>query len=321
MKRTNFMTLILLGTLLSSIAFGQDYLSNETLIASDRSLLESSLKFSSARQDSFEFKYEKSPGRAFLLSGLIPGLGQIYSSTSGIKWDSKKPILDPLWLTPFARAEDFKWKPYVTGIAFMTVEAASWIVYFNRKNKGEDLEKAYKKYADENWTLSQLYQNSLINQKTGLSGSHNIYLEYDNTEYEGNTVYLDTALVGWESYILSGDIQPIRTRDYYENIGKYDQFSGGWNDFLNFNSDPDTVYMSDLRDSYLNQRKDSNDALKMATNFATVIMFNHLISAFHAQIAAKNYSSEAERVSWHVGIVTDVRQKNPFRGLSLSVAF
>jgi hypothetical protein len=116
-------------------------------------------------------------------------------------------------------------------------------------------------------------------------------------------------------------MQPVRTRDYYENIGKYDQFAGGWNDFLNFNSDPDTVYMSDLRNNYLNQRKDSNDALKMATNFATAIMFNHIISAFHAQVAAKNYSPEAEKVSWQVGLITDIRQKNPFRGVSLSVVF
>jgi hypothetical protein len=62
------MVLILLGMLLSSIAFGQVYLSNETLITSDRSMLESSLKFSPVGQDSFEFEYEKSPGKAFLLS-------------------------------------------------------------------------------------------------------------------------------------------------------------------------------------------------------------------------------------------------------------
>jgi len=291
MKKTIIKTVLLLGFLLPALVFGQMYLASETLTTSDRAMLESGLKFNSAPQDSFEFEYEKSPGKAFLLSALVPGAGEYYA---GAKWRA---------------------------LTFAGVEVFSWIMYFNRKGKGEDLEKEYKKYADENWTLKNLYMNGMNSEKTGLSGSHYIYLEYDDVEYEGNATYLDTAFVGWESYVLNGDMQPVRTRDYYENIGKYDQFAGGWNDFLNFNSDPDTVYMSDLRNNYLNQRKDSNDALKMATNFATAIMFNHIISAFHAQVAAKNYSPEAEKVSWQVGLITDIRQKNPFRGVSLSVAF
>jgi len=300
MKGYNLKALILLAMLLPSLAFGQLHLANEILINSDRSMLESGLKFNAVATDSFEFDYEKSPGRAFLLSAIVPGAGELYA---GAKWRA---------------------------LAFASVEVFSWIMYFNRKNKGEELEQDYMDYADEYWKLSQLYQNGLEYPMVGLTrqqgenfGSHSIYLEYNGMEYEGNTEYLDTALVGWESYILSGAMQPVRTRDYYENIGKYDQFAGGWDDFTDFNSPSDSVvFMSDLRDSYLTQRKESNDALKMATNFATVIMFNHLISAFHAQIAAKNYTSdEADKVSWHVGLITDVRYKNPFRGVSLSVAF
>jgi len=301
MKRTNLKTAILLAILLPSLAFAQLHLANETLINSDRSILESSLKFNAMAMDSFEFDYEKSPGRAFLMSAIVPGAGELYA---GAKWRA---------------------------LAFASMEVFSWLMYFNRKNKGEDLEQGYKAYADEYWTLSRLYENgNNWGKLTGLTGqhgesfgSHSLYLEYDGTEYEGNAMSLDTALVGWESFVLSGELQPVRTRDYYENIGKYDQFSGGWDDFTDFNVISDSVVtVSDLRDNYLTQRKESNDALKMATNFATVIMFNHLISAFHAQIAAKNYSSEeANKVSWYMGLVTDVRFKNPIRGLSLSIAF
>jgi len=301
MKRTNFKAVIFLAMLLPSLTFAQLHLANETLINSDRSILESSMKFNAMASDSFDFDYEKSPGRAFLMSAILPGAGEFYA---GAKWRA---------------------------LAFASVEVFSWLMYFNRKNKGDQLETDYIAYADDYWKLSQLYQNGASGyQMTGLTGqhgdsfgSHSIYLEYEDGEYEGNAMYLDTALVGWESFILSGELQPVRTRDYYENIGKYDQFSGGWDDFTNFNSVSDSVVsMSDLRDNYLTQRKESNDALKMATNFATVIMFNHLISAFHAQIAAKNYSSEeADRVSWNMGLVTDIRFKNPVRGLSLSIAF
>jgi hypothetical protein len=299
MRGVKIGTLILLGVLVPSLACGQIYMANKVLINSDRSLLEGSLKYQQAEADSFVFDYEKSPGRAFLLSAVLPGAGELYA---GAKWRA---------------------------LAFVGVEAFSWLMYFNRKNRGDDLETKYIEFADANWTLADLYQNGMDNEKVGLSaqhgsnfGSHPIYLEYEGAEYLGNTDSLDQYLPGWDGYLLSGDIQPIRTRDYYENIGKYDQFAGGWVDFLDFNSDPDTVYLSDVRDDYLTQRKNSNDALKMATNFATVIMFNHLISAFHAQIAAKNYTSEeADKVSWHVGLITDVRRRNPIRGLQLSVAF
>ncbi|MBU0710529.1 hypothetical protein KKA87_01210 [bacterium] len=300
MKRTNLKAVILLAMLLPSLAFAQLHLANETLINSDRSILESSLKFNAMATDSFEFDYEKSPGRAFLMSAILPGAGELYA---GAKWRA---------------------------LAFAGVEVFSWLMYFNRKNKGEDLEQGYMAHADDYWKLSQLYQNGASGyQLTGLSGqhgenfgSHSLYLEYNGVEYIGHA---DSLPFGWENDILNEDvIQPVRTRDFYENIGKYDQFAGGWNDFTLFNKNPSdsVVSMSDLRDSYLTQRKESNDALKMATNFATVIMFNHLISAFHAQIAAKNYSSEeADKVSWYMGLVTDVRFKNPIRGLSLSIAF
>lgn len=294
MKKKKYKTLLLLAVLLPSLAFGQLHLANETLIKSDRSLLESQLKFSPMAADSFEFDYEKSPGLAFLLSAVLPGAGELYA---GAKWRA---------------------------LAFASVEVFSWVMYFNKKNKGEDLENKYIAFADNHWTLYGLWlNNSMGYTMTGLDGSHSIYLEYNGEMYEGKPSYLDSVLVGWESYISSGDMQPVRTRDYYENIGKYDQFAGGWDDFTEYNSVSDSVItVSRHRDRYLTQRKQSNDALKMATNFATVIMFNHLISAFHAQIAAKNYTSEeADRVSWHVGLVTDVRYRNPVRGVSLSVAF
>ncbi len=294
MKVKVFETLLLLAILLPSLVFGQLHLANETLIRSDRSLLESQLKFSPMQGDSFEFDYEKSPGRAFLLSAILPGAGELYA---GAKWRA---------------------------VAFASVEVFSWLMYFNKKNRGEDLEEQYIAYADNHWTLYDLWFNNTAGYTlTGLEGSHSIYLAYDGQQYEGKPQRLDSVLVGWESYIASGEMEPVRTRDFYENIGKYDQFAGGWDDFTEYNSVSDSIItVSRHRDRYLTQRKQSNDALKMATNFATVIMFNHLISAFHAQIAAKNYTSEeADRVSWHVGLVTDVRYRNPVRGVSLSVAF
>lgn len=298
--RKILLTLIITGILIPVASSGQLYLANEALLNSDRSMLESSLKFNAVSGDSFEFSYEKSPGKAFLLSAILPGAGEFYA---GAKWRA---------------------------LAFSSVEVFSWIMYFSNKNTGDDLENKYMKYADQHWDLIDWFELSPTNEKCGPGLTHHIFLTYKvgDTEQEfmvdGNFNYDSLKAV---AVTEGGVIEPVKTRDYYENIGKYHQFACGWDDYYDthFRSGSlvsDTVYISPERKHYLRQRKDSNDALKMATNFATVIMFNHLFSAFHAQIAAKHYTSEAEKeVSWQVGLLTDIRYKNPIRGVSLSLAF
>ena len=299
MKRKILLMSILIGMLLPAAAYGQLHLANEALLNSDRSLLESNLKFNAVPEDSFEFSYEKSPGKAFLLSAIFPGTGEFYAHA--------------------------RWR----ALAFGSVEIFSWLMYFSNKSKGNDLEKKYMQYADTHWDFDDWMENSgLIEQFCGPQHTHPLFITYkkDGSEQEFMT---DKDFYGVYNSLLTdgGLIEPVKTRDFYENIGKYDQFACGWYDFIETQTKDGvfvdtTIYMNPARNHYLHQRKDSNDALKMATNFATVIMFNHLISAFHAQIAAKQYSSEPKQeVSWHVGLLTDIRYKNPIRGISFSLAF
>ena len=302
MKRKLFLMSILIGMLLPAAAYSQLYLANEALLNSDRSLLENSFKFNAVPEDSFEFSYEKSPGKAFLLSAIFPGAGEFYAHA--------------------------RWR----ALAFGSVEIFSWLMYLSSKNKGNDLETKYMRYADTHWDFDEWMKYSGSNELCGPEHTHPLFITYkkDGSEQEFMTdkdfrgVY--DSLKGVIE-IEGGIISPVKTRDFYENIGKYHQFACGWDDYyethtINGVTVSDTVYMSPDRNHYLHQRKDSNDALKMATNFATVIMFNHLISAFHAQIAAKQYTSEPKQeVSWHVGLLTDIRYKNPIRGISFSLAF
>jgi len=281
------------------MGFGQSYF-DEPATVTERDRLVYNMRYAQTEADTFIFNYEKSPGLAFFLSAVVPGAGEFYA---GAKYRAA---------------------------AFFSVEVVSWVGYFNRKNNGEKLERKYMKWADTYWDAWRWYENGLSTEYFGLSdssrgfGSHTIYLEYDGEEYKADVSYLDRELPGWQTYLQNGTLKPIKTRDYYENIGKYDQFASGWDDFDQIVSAVDSLNIptSPLRKNYLNQRYDSNQSLKMATNFATVIMFNHLISAFHAQIAAKNYRPpEQKDVSWHIGLVTDCTYKMPVRGLTFSLAF
>ncbi len=284
------------------LLYGQ-WLNGDKSNISERDQAVYNLKYAQTEPDTFEFSYEKSPGLAFLLSAAVPGAGEFYA---GAKYRAA---------------------------AFFSVEIISWIVYFNRKDAGAKLETKYKKWADSHWNAYDWYLNGLNLPYVGIpdstdDASHLIYFEYNGQEYPSNVDYLNEHLPGWESYLAADTVlTPIRTRDYYENIGKYDQFASGWADFSSSLIAGDStasvkVANSKYRANYLNQRYESNQALKMATNFATVIMFNHLLSAFHAQIAAKQYhGTEKKDLTWNVGLVTDYTYKMPIRGVNLSFAF
>ena len=300
MKPRLLLIALLVSLLVPVFTNGQQLLNNQSTV-SERDRLIYSLKYAQTEPDTFEFNYQKSPGLAFAMSAVLPGSGEFYA---GAKYRAA---------------------------AFIGVEIVSWIVYFNRRNTGQKIEDDYIKWANSHWSAYNWWANSLpypgivgLSDSSENFGSHLIYFEYEGKEYKAEKTYLNNNLPGWDSYLLNGDLIPVKTRDYYENIGKYDQFASGWDDFdeITANIDTSNVKNSPHRSKYVYKRYDSNQALKMATNFATVIMFNHLISAFHAQIVAKQYRSPEEKdFSWQVGLVTEYTQKNPIRGMTLSLAF
>ncbi|MFA4908006.1 MAG: hypothetical protein WC602_07055 [archaeon] len=300
MKIKTLTAVILLGILIPALAMGQGIWQRPSAVpSSGSSALLSNLKFAQTETDTFVFNYEKSPGLAFVLSAVLPGAGEFYA---GAKWRAA---------------------------AFFGVEAFCWSMYFNRQSTGKDIEKQYKKYADDNWNLFRWFDNcqngsELEQDYFGLGGSHNIRVYYNGTEYIVNDS-LSLKVPEYWFLAKTGEMTPVKDRDYYENIGKYDQFGNGWKDYdisLIDTTLENPLKTSAKREKYLTQRYNSNQALKMATNFATAIMFNHLFSAFHAQIAAKHYRSEGKNdVSWNMGFVADVTYRQPIRGLMLMVNF
>ncbi len=299
---SRILTLIVLTVaLILSLAGAQELPANQDQNSVLRGQFINQLKYGESDEGvDTTFQYIKSPGRAFLFSAVVPGTGQLYA---GAKWRA---------------------------LIYAGIEAAGWGLWYGSKSRGLRLEGDFEDYADTHWNIQE-WANNLWNTMSGPSGyhsknfgSHHIYVEYNEQEYMAQADTLNKYVPGWVSLMASGsdDITPIKTRDFYENIGKYDQFAGGWDDFgvKNNGTEPDTLYMNDYRNDYLTQRKESNDALKMATNFVTVLMFNHLISAFDANIAAKKFKGETQ-VSWHLGLITDYRQRNPLRGVSLNLAF
>jgi len=93
---------------------------------SDSSSTSDSIKISLSINKENKYKY---PGRAMLLSGLIPGLGELYSGSP------------------------------VKAFTFAGIEAGAWYFWNKQQDKMLIQEEAYKRFADEHWDFERWVKN------------------------------------------------------------------------------------------------------------------------------------------------------------------
>jgi hypothetical protein len=157
---------------------------------------------------------------------------------------------------------------------FLGVEAALWVGYFTFHSDGKSKEDEYINYAEQNWSAEQ-YTNWLIEEK-GI-------VDDDSTWYDSNG----------QPQTFSHHLPDTKNQQYYEMIGKYEQFLYGWQDTDYRSGD----ILSDLRGQYLTMRDESNDAFGKAKAAAIFSIANHLLSAFEAALAAKKFNRQQDTFS------------------------
>lgn len=159
---------------------------------------------------------------------------------------------------------------------FFAIDAILWSGYLINHSKGVGQEDDYRAYADEHY-IASVYRDWWNVQDTSIQNKFSHRLIFDAT---GN---------------------PDRSHEYYENIGKYDQFQVGWDD-IGLNYPPPgvpggTVVVSPHRQAYLDMRRQANDYFSNATTFPMVSIANHLVSAFEAAIGARRYNRGTRQYS------------------------
>ncbi|MDP6338968.1 MAG: DUF5683 domain-containing protein [Candidatus Marinimicrobia bacterium] len=208
------------------------------------------------------------PAKAMFKSFIVPGWGQIQNKDS--------------W-----------WKP----LLFAGVETVGLLSSFNYGRRAENIRRDFESYGDEHWALARWYSNTqriFPNQwREILIGTHKLELKIGSNYYHTNQLGELVKQYAWS------EITVIRDRDFYENIGKYDQFVGGWDDdyddpfdaagnwFTVKKGDVESIILTKRKDYYRDLRHESN-LLKHYSRYAvTVVMFNHLTSGLEAGWSAK----------------------------------
>jgi hypothetical protein len=198
-----------------------------------------------------------SPLRAGLFSAVIPGAGQLYT------------------------------KNYWQSAAFFGAEVLMWVIYATYENKGNNKTDFFQKYADTNWSVAKYagWINANFAQAIpiiidpSLKPWQCVHWDELNAAEDAIAVTVGTG--------FSHKLAPYGDQQYYEMIGKYSQFGGGWSDASGFTKE-DVIANNGIGNvspqflAYSKMRGDANSFYNIATTVSYIIVANHVLSALEA---------------------------------------
>lgn len=199
---------------------------------------------------------KKSPVLAAAMSALIPGTGQFYA------------------------------KNYVKSAIFLGVEAGLWITYAIFQKKGDEQTDVYRKYADDNWSVRK-YAGWLVDQ--GFQGSGQINLSTQDLEQLRLQINACEDSAGF-----SHKLPPFGDQQYYEVIGKYQNYVSGWSEAFGVTKNNYQTYKLAQVDFYMNERERANTYYNNGSLTLTVVIVNHLLSAADAVWSVSLFNKSLE---------------------------
>jgi len=256
------MRILICSILFLTSLLGQS--SNEKLLLTgklvgDSKIIQKNYEENRTVEYNFQTNERKSPFLGGIMSLVVPGAGEIYA---GEYWKA--------------------------GI-FLAIEAAAITTAIIYDKKGDDKTSEFENFANQNWSIERYAKWTLDNLS-------NLNPSLDRNNY--NNVITD-GIVNWQELNrlekdigngYSHSLAPFADQQYYEMIGKYPQFSHGWND--SNPTDTDYHILSPFFKSYSIMRGDANDLYNVASTAVIGIYVNHFLSALDAAWSVANYNSE-----------------------------
>jgi hypothetical protein len=230
----------------------------------------------------------KSPTKAFILSALVPGMGELYCGSN-------------------------------RGYAFLGVEAASWITFASFRMSANDKEDEFYGYADDSFSIAA-FEQGCVGQpgqpcQEALNAINNFY-ENDKGEYyeiiSKNPIYKP----GWGVDVESDGSFTYENCDPDDLNCPPDPAQPGqespyrtWVADQAAAQDQDYVAYNGLRD-------DRNSLDSKARTATMVILVNHLVSAWDALMVARGFNADLPQ-----GVNMDFQIKGSFSNPGAKVVF
>lgn len=187
------------------------------------------------------------------------------------------------------------------GIIFTGVEAGLWTGYALWSKDGQRIEDEFHLFADQHWSEARYWVS--VAQAAGIAGV---------TE-ENYETYLDQLRDAEDdvSY-FTHSLPETKTQQYYEMIGKYDQFKAGWDDYS-----PDGPALTPRRDDYETMRDDCNTQFKRGSYCVMATLLNRVLSGLDTAWTIKKINRRVE-AGVRVGLQNTSVELIPCFGMQLS---
>jgi hypothetical protein len=195
-------------------------------------------------------RQQKSPWLAGGLSLALPGAGEFYSES------------------------------YVKSAIFLAAEIAGWIVAYSFDKKGDNQTDFFQNFANVYWSVVD-------------------YANYLGVRVDTNSSLPPWQRVNWDTLNnyerrrgigFTHTLPPYGTQQYYELIGKYDQYSPGWDDYTGAVTTQGVPIPTQKFLDYAQMRGKANDYYNIASTAVSVIVVNHVISALDAYFTTKSFN-------------------------------
>lgn len=232
----------------------------------------------------------------------------------------KKPIVSMGMSALIPGSAQIVHKKWVRAGFYAAVEILGLVQNRHHTNKAKRLERQYYDYIDQNWSVVK-YANWLIGYNQYYETNQNLldvwrdgaaqqasYSKFEDwaqvdlellRQLERNTIYLTTLPGGTiqRDLAFSHVVPDYGSQQYYELASKYYQFAPGWRDFNVANNatdisrlrwDYDTISM--LSPMWLDgslQADRFNNHYRYASNWVSLLLINHIVSAFDGYFTAK----------------------------------
>lgn len=223
-------------------------------------------------------------------------------------------------------------KKWLRAGLYVLAEAAFVGIHLKNYNDAKAEKRRYEQFADNHWSvvtyakwlvnyhdqnnLQNTYLDELRNQVDGISAEYDPKNDWQKVDIEllrnveRNTPFVYPDQIGNN---FSHVMPDYGSQQYYELISKYYQYGPGWNDFENLYQltwDGSGMPVNFLRGATLADK--FNDSFRLAGNMVSLIILNHVISAFDAFLTVRFKNKRLE---------ADSNFLNPQRTISLKFHF
>jgi hypothetical protein len=179
-------------------------------------------------------------------------------------------------------AGEFYAGDYLKAAIFFGLEVAIITTALTYDKKGDDQTDVFEGFADENWSVVKYAE--WLNRFEGASIPIN-----------PNTTLPPWERVNWDSLNtyekrFSHKLPKHGDQQYYELIGKYPQYSPGWNAFDP--NEPDYHVLPAIFLEYSKMRGNANDYYAVSSTAVKIMYINHFLSVIDAIWSAISFNSD-----------------------------